>query len=420
MEALGHTFDEVHPSLYDLEFIVSVIRIWEAPSRLNPNETQSFEMVVLDHKRIHVGVGKGLEKNGGLIYVNLRLELLDPPIFPLNPFRFRTVAEVLDEDVVLASDTFGILHWRGGWIPRTKGSTAICLGRWWARVFHMYRTTTPNLSLLLCNTLRFLGGMVRQRFRATLSYQRISQLDSDGALNGAEEIRKGKASVITIQQVGQSTKQEDTWIAVRIAALNVQGGGYGTGLHWFDHTIVMGKREAKQLCGKPSHEVIKELPEAEDDYPPSLNKMLDRKLLIKIHVKKSNFQDGDHVYPVVKIVEYEELVEKYMGTKKPITETSVDLDTTTNASFEVQRNIVNLISDSDPHFSLDALDESASTMEDKTLTKRACSPMSLPDSTPLSLESPITQQPTFDGDHSTNRGKMSSVKKQKFQLLDED
>ncbi|MED6111997.1 hypothetical protein PIB30_057569, partial [Stylosanthes scabra] len=41
--------------------------------------------------------------------------------------------------------------------------------------------------------------------------------------------------------------------------------------------------EAKTLCGKSADKVKQEKVERQDDYPSNLNKMLNRKLLTKIH-----------------------------------------------------------------------------------------------------------------------------------------
>ncbi|MED6114491.1 hypothetical protein PIB30_080759 [Stylosanthes scabra] len=122
MAKLGHTFEDVHPSMYDLEFNVCVIRIWEVPAKFNPNEIQSLEMVVQDHKDpcwYCLGLGKEMEASR------------------------TSVSEVLDDEVVLNSDTFGI-------------------------------TTVQNLSLSFSNTSRFQGGMARHHFREALIYQKCT------------------------------------------------------------------------------------------------------------------------------------------------------------------------------------------------------------------------------------------------------
>ncbi|MED6169072.1 hypothetical protein PIB30_017824 [Stylosanthes scabra] len=67
----------------------------------------------------------------------------------------------------------------------------------------------------------------------------------------------------------------------------------------------------------------------------------------------------------------------------------------------------------------EALDESGSTMEDKTPIKRAFTSLSILKSTPLSLETSNPSQSEGDGQLSTNREKHIRVKKQKFQLLED-
>ncbi|MED6210908.1 hypothetical protein PIB30_068546 [Stylosanthes scabra] len=58
------TFDEVHPSKFDLKFYLYIVRLWAALARCNPKETQPIERVVEDSKgqRIHLQVPKGLAK----------------------------------------------------------------------------------------------------------------------------------------------------------------------------------------------------------------------------------------------------------------------------------------------------------------------------------------------------------------------
>ncbi|MED6114017.1 hypothetical protein PIB30_076215 [Stylosanthes scabra] len=50
MERRGNNFDEVHPSKFQLEFYLLIVRQWDAPARCKPNEAQTIEMVVEDSK----------------------------------------------------------------------------------------------------------------------------------------------------------------------------------------------------------------------------------------------------------------------------------------------------------------------------------------------------------------------------------
>ncbi|MED6156576.1 hypothetical protein PIB30_015675 [Stylosanthes scabra] len=76
-------------------------------------------------------------------------------------------------------------------------------------------------------------------------------------------------------------------------------------------TLLLWEREVKMLRGKSSEKLKGEVVEGDNDYPPSLNKLLEKKLLIKIHVQSSSIIDSDPVYPVIKIVEDGELIEKF-------------------------------------------------------------------------------------------------------------
>ncbi|MED6226120.1 hypothetical protein PIB30_100384 [Stylosanthes scabra] len=135
--------------------------------------------------------------------------------------------------------------------------------------------------------------------------------------------------------------------------------------------LLRWEREVKSLFGKTTDKMKEEVVQGDDEYPPSLNKLLDRLLLIKIHVKSSNIKDFDHVYPVIKIVDDEEFIKNYKPPNNNVTG-SADIGQSSNLSFETQGNVVNLISDNDPHYSVQVtLDESVPTVEGKTPAKRA-------------------------------------------------
>ncbi|MED6199842.1 hypothetical protein PIB30_079669 [Stylosanthes scabra] len=117
--------------------------------------------------------------------------------------------------------------------------------------------------------------------------------------------------------------------------------------------LLLWDREAKLLCGKPAEEVKKEKLEGDDNYPKTLNNMLDRKLLIRIHVRSSNITDGDPVYPVIKVIHDEEVIGRCTPLKDPMKgQVAVDPGNATSLSTENLSNAVNLISDSDPHYSV--------------------------------------------------------------------
>ncbi|MED6105943.1 hypothetical protein PIB30_000067 [Stylosanthes scabra] len=138
--------------------------------------------------------------------------------------------------------------------------------------------------------------------------------------------------------------------------------------------------------------------------------MLDRKLLIRIHVRKSNISEGDPVYPVIKVIHDLEVIDKCTPVKAPIEGHGTSQEGNTSSLYaENLSNAVNLISDSDPQYSVDDL---LGSIEAKTPGSAA--------STPMTVESPALTQPDKDGKLPSNRTKRVRVKKQKFMFEEDD
>ncbi|XLR57706.1 hypothetical protein S83_008378, partial [Arachis hypogaea] len=68
-------------------------------------------------------------------------------------------------------------------------------------------------------------------------------------------------------------------------------------------------RKTVQLCGRQAEQIKNEEAIDGEGYPPALDSMMDRRLLFKLNVKASNIKQYDHVYTVMKICDYEEIVE---------------------------------------------------------------------------------------------------------------
>ncbi|MED6106265.1 hypothetical protein PIB30_003224 [Stylosanthes scabra] len=249
---------------------------------------------------------------------------------------------------------------------------------------------------------------------------RISQVHNEGALAAVDEILKGRVIVQTIEEISMFTKVGEPWIAVKFKALNVgssdwcysacvgckkkvytRDGASSNGKHGEKDTgdrvdmykievmatddtgsinLLLWDRETRILCGKPASEVKKEKVEGEDDYPKTLNNILDRQFLIRLLVRDSNINDGDLVYPVIKVIDDKEVIGKCTSIKAPM---------------EVQGNA-----------DVDDLADSVSTINAKTPGSTA--------STSLSSESPLMTQPDDDSIVIPNSSKRTRVKKQKF------
>ncbi|MED6174060.1 hypothetical protein PIB30_065306 [Stylosanthes scabra] len=177
--------------------------------------------------------------------------------------------------------------------------------------------------------------------------------------------------------------------------------------------LLLWDREARILCGKPASEVKKEKVEGEDDYPKSLNNILDRQFLLRIHVRDSNINEGDPVYPVIKVIDDMDVIGKCTPVKTPTDlQGNADVGNPSSLSTENFGNAVNLIVDSYPQCSIDDLVDSVSTIDEKTPGSTA--------STSLMIRSPLMTQPDDETIVIPNWSKRARVKKQKFMFEDDD
>ncbi|MED6177854.1 hypothetical protein PIB30_101953 [Stylosanthes scabra] len=153
MAIAGHTFDEVHQSKLDLQFCVYVIRLWEAPSKYNTKKFKALKWLLKIGQKIHFSITKGLITRWKVhlqefkMFMITNLMVIDPkmkpklrtilctwylgfsrrttmehlgaPIFHCNPFHFKTVPKLLEENIMLPNHTFG-----------TGGLTVSSLGTW--------------------------------------------------------------------------------------------------------------------------------------------------------------------------------------------------------------------------------------------------------------------------------------------------
>ncbi|MED6185380.1 hypothetical protein PIB30_056552 [Stylosanthes scabra] len=480
MAVPGHIFEMVHPANSDNEFCLYIIRLWESPSKYNTKDIQSIEMVVEDCKRqrTHVSVPKGLLKRWrvnlhefkcyrikNLMVVDPKMkpklrtipciwylafshrttvQILEPVIFPCNLFRFRTVLELNDKDVVLTNDTFDFI---GEVVKkedprdvvtntglRTKRVVVVLqdtelIAPYLEKpqeeplvvILQYFKVSRWNGKTSVQSNFELSKAYINAEFKEVVEFRnrletngptlsgRISQVQSEGASTGAKELINGRATVHTIKEVSMLTKQCQPWISVEIMALNVGSndwwytacGGYAKKVGPQEGSssdtkrcdkddgerterykveaiahdnigcinLLMWDREAKKLCGKLAEDVKKEKIEAEDDYPPSLNNMLERKLLFKIHVKNSNINEVDTVFPVIKLIDDKDLITRFTPANKPPLQGSLEAGNISNLSTELSGSAINLMADSYPQYSVGDVDEAVSTIKAKIPAK---------------------------------------------------
>ncbi|MED6211187.1 hypothetical protein PIB30_071318 [Stylosanthes scabra] len=210
MAVPGHTFEIVHPAKSDNEFCLYIIRLWESPDKYNSNDLQSIEMVVEDCKgqRIHVSVPKGLLKRWRVhlhkfkCYKIKNLMVVDPKMKP----KLRTipciwtVPKLNDENVVLTNDTLGRI---APYLEKPQEQPLVVVLQYF-KVFRWNGKTSvqSNFELSKAHINAEFKEVVEFRNRLANNgptfFGRISQIQSEGACAGAEELINGRATMHTI------------------------------------------------------------------------------------------------------------------------------------------------------------------------------------------------------------------------------
>ncbi|KAL4293179.1 hypothetical protein AHAS_Ahas18G0102200 [Arachis hypogaea] len=180
---------------------------------------------------------------------------------------------------------------------------------------------------------------IAQRYNIIL-HEDISQVSSRGPWSGAEELTQGNASVKTIEDILNQTKEGPTWMIVTIVSINISkndwfykscrkcskkvntpvGNRYKCGkcghthrydalrfkveVIVFDGTrsimLLLWDKETIMLCGKHIEQVMEEKVSTQDDYPPTFNNIMDKRVLFKLNVKFGNISQYDPVYTVTR------------------------------------------------------------------------------------------------------------------------
>ncbi|XP_072059828.1 replication protein A 70 kDa DNA-binding subunit A isoform X1 [Arachis hypogaea] len=281
---------------------------------------------------------------------------------------------------------------------------------------------------------------------------RISQVTSHGPRSGADEIKNGDVVVKTIEEALSSSQEGPIWIAGTIVSINAGkddwfykscrkcpkkvetpiGNRYECGKCGHTHAsaslrfkvevlvydgtgsimLLMWDRETAQLCGRQAEQIKDEESSDGEGYPPTLDSMMDRRLLFKINVKASNMKQYDHVYTVMKICDDEDIVE--MNHPKPVqNNASANLiETGCSDSIGISAVVVNMHNDTESMVSLDGVEDSVTSLKSKTPAKRA--PMGLKQSVHVNIDT----EDEFG--FSTNKFSRKTGKRQRIQINESD
>ncbi|QHO19132.1 uncharacterized protein DS421_11g326220 [Arachis hypogaea] len=134
--------------------------------------------------------------------------------------------------------------------------------------------------------------------------------------------------------------------------------------------LLLWAREMVQLCSKRAEQIREQELEGDDEYPPTLNNIIDRKLLLKINVKSTNIKQFDQIYTVMKICDDEEIIKKNTQSVLSAELSTNNIKGGSSNSVHVSRDVVNLKNDCDLEYNLDAIEESISSLKCKIPLKR--------------------------------------------------
>ncbi|XP_016196227.1 uncharacterized protein LOC107637311 [Arachis ipaensis] len=240
---------------------------------------------------------------------------------------------------------------------------------------------------------------------------RISQVSSHGPRSGAEELRRGEAIVKTIEEVLNSTQEGPVWIAGTIVSINSDkddwfykscrkcpkkvetpiGNRYECGKCGHTHgaasvrykvevmacdgtgsiALLMWDRETVQLCRRQADQIKDEVVLGGDGYPPTLETMMDRKLLFKVNVKSSNIRQYDHIYTVMKICDDEKIVKMNPPKEIQNSDFAAVNENVCSDSIDVSAVVANMHNNTDSILTLDDLEECVTSLKEETPIKRA-------------------------------------------------
>nr|XP_025702539.2 replication protein A 70 kDa DNA-binding subunit A-like [Arachis hypogaea] len=281
---------------------------------------------------------------------------------------------------------------------------------------------------------------------------RISQVPSKTAWSGVEELKQGAVSVKTIEEVLIQHEEGPAWIAASIVAINVTkddwfykscrkcpkkvetpiGNRYECGkcdhthgsaalrfkveVMVFDGTgsirLLLWDKETSMLCGKRAEQIMEDDVIVGDEYPKTLDNMMEKRVLFKINIKEANINQFDHVYTVMKICDDEDIIDKNLPKELSTNLPSNVSEDGCNNYLEISENVANLKTDCDTESSMDVVEECISSLKYKTPSKNITNGLK---NSPLSLN-----EDEEEGQLSTNRFSRKMGKRQKCVNLDAD
>ncbi|XP_025640561.1 uncharacterized protein [Arachis hypogaea] len=490
---------DLNPTKITWNFKVYVIRIWEVPSKYNEKEVGSIQMILQDSKgdRMHAKIPRSLisKWKGSIVQFQnyqmthfivvandmdtiitpskwilcfshrTRVIHVENPYFPLEAFYFKPIPDLLNADKANRINCILFGNMVDQILPQLEDGRVeplIVLFQYFRAIRWNGKTSIQSnfdvSQMHFDNNLKEIMEFQKRvaKYLMLLSVSpsssvRITQVPSQHAWSGADELNQGSVFVKAIEEALGLVQEGPCWISATIVAINA------TNKDWFyktcrrcpkkvessignryecnkcGHThgcaalrfkvevmvydstgsisLLLWDREITQLCDKREEQVMEEDEIGDDEYPPILDNMMDKRVLFKINVKSANINHRDQVYTVMKVCDDDEIIQKNLPKKMQSNQSISIIEINCSNSVDMFENIIHLNVDADPQFS-DILDECVSSLKHKTSSKRASSGMK------YGFNSAIDNND--DGQFSTNKFSRKYRKGQKIQVIEGD
>ncbi|XP_057734140.1 uncharacterized protein LOC130949435 [Arachis stenosperma] len=367
-------------------FKVYIIRIWELPSKFNEKEVQSIEMILQDSKgnRMIASIPKALVQKWSDVIAEVVGKEDPRDLVTTKGKETKRMVIVLEDlehnkiDCILFGKMVDQI------LPHLEDGTVepvIVLLQFFKAIQWNGKTSLQShfeVSKIHINSqlkeIETFKNRLLSDAPATTSV-RISQISSQSRWSTVDELTQGDIAVKTIEQVLNCEKEGPTWITGTIVAINAGkkdwyykscrncpkkvdtpiGNRYECDKcgHTHGSAALRFKVEVMVYDGTGSINLLlwdREMAEGDDEYPPTLNNIMDRKLLLKINVKSANIKQFDQIYTVMKICDDEEIIEKNTQSvlsAEPSTNTEGGCSNSVHVSADV-----NLKNDCDPEYNL--------------------------------------------------------------------
>ncbi|MED6189675.1 hypothetical protein PIB30_098368 [Stylosanthes scabra] len=245
---------------------------------------------------------------------------------------------------------------------------------------------------------------------------KISHVSSQSAASAVGELTQWDVDVTKIDDVLKARQEGTLWIAGSVLALNVGEvkwcykacGKCGKKVE----TVPTGRYECLECSytdDKPKYKYKVQVMETEEfGYSPTLDNLIERKLLFKLKIRASNIERKDRIYTLAAMCEDEELVNKYLPEENTSQLTTTAVEMGGSNSGEGSPIFAKVQPDCGDHYSVALGDDSDST---KTPEKR---PVSL-----ISGSSSGAAQEELEGQLSTNKFSRRLPRKM-LQIIEDD